>query len=1055
MEDRMITPHGSLIDAAWNGSTTPYPSNEGLAELLALQVAARPGAVAIDAGAERITYAALDRRANQMAHTLRGLGVGVETPVGVFMGPRAEQIIAQVAILKVGGTYVPLDPDYPRERLEFMVADAEIQVILTDRRTHGQQIGARTSLCVDAHVPRFAANPHTFDAARPGPEHRTHILYTSGSTGKPKGIELLARGVSRLVLATDYVQFNPGDRVAQIANFSFDAATFEVWGALLNGAALVLIPRRSALDPHELRTELRDRRISTLLLTTALFNLVAQARPDAFRSLRNLLIGGEQANVHAVRAVLAAGPPARLINAYGPTESTVIATTCDLDDARVADGVVPIGRPIANTRVYILDDDRRPVGVGETGELYIGGDGLARGYLRRPELTAERFVEVPGLVPGAVRGPTLRLYRTGDQARWRPDGAIEFLGRTDFQVKIRGFRVELGEVEAGLLATGMLNDAVVTAQAGGHGEQQLVAHVVPRDPPGYRTADLQERLAGLLPRYMIPARIVDVPALPLNANGKVDRKALTQGHAQSGVFCISALAALRDPVTAELAKLWAELLGVAEVGPDDDFFKLGGNSLLAARLVLRVRDIYQVRLPIYALYEASTLRECAAAVRGALRGGAVHGPNPDEPDAWRADACLPHDVLAAILRAADGPAAPADWRTGEVFLTGATGFLGAFMLAELLRRTTARAHCLVRATDVADGARRLRQVLTRYGLWHDAFAARIHPVVGDLCKRRFGLAAAAFDALAARVAVVFHSGAQVNYVQPYVAHRAANVGGTAEVIRFAATGRRKPLHHISSIAVFGPSGFFGGKRRVREDDDLDEYLQYLGFDIGYTASKWVAEKLVWEAIRAGLPAAVHRPGFVMGDSRTGVGNPDDFMGRCVRGSIRVGVVPDLPRQRKEFVPVDVVSRAILHIAADPANLGRAYHLVPPDPRASIDLNHFFGMIAAFGYPLARVDYAQWVERVTEDARVGDNPLCPLLPMLFERVYGDERTRWELYEDMPAYDAGNTVRALAGSDIAFPPLTRGLMTTYLRRWIAEGHLPLIREARDAPIQLQAV
>ncbi|MCY1056633.1 amino acid adenylation domain-containing protein [Nannocystis sp. SCPEA4] len=1048
----MTNTKASLIDAAWSGGFSPYPSAEGLTELLVRQVRIRPDALAVDAGEERLSYAELFRRASQIAHTLRASGVGVETPVGVFMGPRIEQIVAQVAICMVGGTYVPLDPDYPRERLEFMIADAGVDLVLTERRLSGLQLGDRRELCIDRERANFERNPATFEWVAGGPERRTHILYTSGSTGKPKGIEVVARGVTRLVLATNYVQLEPTDRLAQIANFSFDAAIFEVWGALLNGAEIVLIPRRSALDPSELRAELVRRGVTVMFLTTALFNLVAGACPDAFSSLRYLLMGGEKANAELIRAVLEAAPPRHLLHVYGPTESTTFATSCELGLEHVATSNVPIGRPIANTLAFILDEQQRPVGVGEVGELYIGGDGLARSYHNRPELTAERFVPVAGLRGDAA----IRLYRTGDQARWRPDGLIEFIGRTDFQVKIRGHRIELEEIETALVASGLVTAAAVTVHESPAGDKSLVAHVVPRDRAGFLASQLQVHLQTKLPRFMVPSRFVTLEALPLNANGKVDRKALVAGQAQSGVFSLNAMiAATSDPLTAELAAIWADLLGVQVVLPEDDFFALGGNSLLAARLVLRLRDVYRVHLPIYALYEAGTLRESVALLRQALRGEAIESTTPDGPQTWKADARLPEDVRAQILRTAEMPRPAADaWRTGDVLLTGVTGFLGAFLLRDLMVHTKARVHCLVRAQDVRAAAARVRQALAKYGLWQSSYAARIRVVPGDLNSPRFGLDEATFTSLATSVDAVIHSGAQVNYIQPYAAHRATNVGGTVEVVRFAATGRPKPLHHVSSVGVFGPSGFFGGKRVVRENDSLDDHLECLGLDIGYSASKWVAEKMVWAAAELGLPVAVYRPGFIMGDSRTGAGNADDFVGRSVRGAIQIGAYPDLPRQRKEFVPVDFVSRAILHIAGSADNHGRAFHLVPPDPQQSPDLNEFFALICEFGYRLKQWTYAQWVERVIQDSRERDNPLCSLLPMLFERVYRDELTRWELYEDMPTYDTSNTNAALAGSGIRFVAMDRTLVARYLRYWIATGQLPSARapEAKRGSGQL---
>ncbi|MDC0672586.1 thioester reductase domain-containing protein [Nannocystis radixulma] len=606
-------------------------------------------------------------------------------------------------------------------------------------------------------------------------------------------------------------------------------------------------------------------------------------------------------------------------------------------------------------------------------------------------------------------------------------------------------RGALTELEVALLASGLLVGAAVTVHEGSQGDRILVAHVVPCAPADFRPAALLEHLHATLPGHPIPSRFVLVDELPLDRDGEVDRKALVEAQPQSGVFSSAALiAATYDPLTAQLAALWADVLGVAVVLPEDDFFDLGGDSSRAARLVLRIGDVYRVQFPVHALYEARTLRACATVVRRAQGGeDALSGTGPAR---WQADARLPADIRATIEGTAARERAPAGaWHSGEVFLTGATGFLGAFMLRDLLTSTSACVHCLVPADNHQVGMLRLRQALRKYGLWQEEFARRIRVVPGDLRRLRFGLDAAAFERLAYTVDILFHAGDRVNFVEPYLSHRATNVGGTAEVLRLAATGLPKPVHHVSSIAVFGPSGFFGGARRVHEDDDLDDYLQYLNFDLGYAASKWAAESMVWEAARAGLPVTVYRPGFIVGDSRTGAGDSDDFIARLVRGAIQIGAFPDLPRQRMEFVPVDHVSRAILHIAGQADHQDRAHHLVPAESRLSIDLNDFFALIASFGYRLSRRPYRQWLERTSQDCRERDSPLYPLLPMLSERVYKDELTRWELHEDTPAYDAANALWALADSDLEFPAIDRPLLEKYLRRWLDADRLPPLRAA----------
>lgn len=1018
------------IDASsWHGSFTAYPSDVGLDALFARQVAARPHALAIDAGTELVTYTDLDKRASRLAHSLRDRGVGKETPVGVLMGPRVEQIVVQVAIAKAGATYVPLDPAYPRDRLALMTEDAGISLVVTDA-ANAPHVSAKERLCVDGDRHQIDRNASAFPFLDSGPDCRTHVLYTSGSTGQPKGIEIVAKSVSRLVMETDYVQFGPDDRVAQMASLSFDASIFEVWGALLNGSALVIIPKVRALDPHALRVELSERQVTVMFMTTSLFHLAAQTCPDAFASLRYVVIGGERADATTLRAVLKAGAPKHLVNGYGPTEGTTFSTACDVTLESLERGSVPIGRPIRNTLVYILDAERRPVGVDEPGEIYIGGDGIARGYLNRPELTQERFVTVEGLRPD---GP-LRLYRTGDQAAWRSDGMIEFLGRTDFQVKIRGHRIELEEIEATILTLSEVKSAAVTVHERAHGDKSLIAHVVLHDPARFTSAALQAELAKKLPRYMVPDRISIREAMPLNANGKIDRKALAASETPS-----QADSRTRDPHEVAVGAIWAALLEVSNVSPSDGFFALGGTSLLASRMVLQVREVCRADFPLNAIYDSDRLRDFVAVVRAAQKGAQGSGVVAD-PETWKADAVLDQDVRAMLTGADRGPSRTALGVDARIFFTGATGFLGAFLLRDLLVHGYKDVRCLVRADSASEGLARIRTALHKYDLWKEEFGRQIIPVPGDLSQVRFGLDATSFASLADSVDAVLHTAAQVNYVQTYAAHRAANIGGTTEIIRLAVTGRLKPLHHVSSIGIFGPSGFFGGNRIVREDSNLDDYTEYLRYDLGYSASKWVAEKLVWTAKDLGLPTRVYRPGFIMGDSRTGAGNADDFVGRAVRGMIQAGVCPDLPRQRKEFVPVDYVSQAIVAIAGREDTLGGAFHLVPPDPTRSVDVNRFHELLQECGYPLKTLPYAAWVERLMEECRTRDNPLCSLVPMLGDPVH-ENLTRWELYADMPVYDASRATAALRGSGIEHAYMDRALVEKYLSYWVRTGHLSL--------------
>ncbi|AKF86026.1 hypothetical protein MFUL124B02_20095 [Myxococcus fulvus 124B02] len=1013
-----------------------YPSQAGLADLWNAQVRLQPGAVAIHWGVKRVTYDALDRRANQLANALRKRGVGEETPVAVAMRRGIEALIAHVALVKLGASHVPLDLQHPRERIAYILENSGTQVLLTETLTeeaHCAQDGL-FCLCLERDADTVAREPETFTGPRDTPERRTYIMYTSGTTGRPKGIEILAKGIRGLVVDNPILDIHPGERMAQASTHAFDMALYEIWGALVNGASLVVISKATLLDAHALREALRDMRVDFMGISTAVFNVVAQACPDAFSGLRSVMIGGERANAHLCRAVLENHPPERLFNLYGPTEGSVFATTHRIQLQDTLSGSISIGKPIARTEVFLLDEDLRPVAPGQTGELCLAGEGLARGYLHQPELTAERFPSVSGLKDGQ----DLRIYRTGDLARWRENGTLEYLGRADHQVKIRGHRIELDEVSKTLLESGLVWDAVVTLQERPDGEKSLAAFVVPKDTGSGIEDALRDFMRARVSEPMVPSRFVLLERLPVTANGKVDRAALPRPVSpEGGAVPTQSTPPSEDPVVAGVSAIWTELLAVETSSPGDDFVRLGGNSLMAGRLMLRLREKFGVGLSVHALHEARTLGDFIEAVRQALAGVQDEGRAIAGPDTWREEARLPEDITPAPGKPVTKGRALEDMRC--IFLTGATGFLGAFMLRDLMRTTKAQVACLVRAKDSQAALARLRHTLVKYGLWEDSFTPRIEPVVGDLGAPGLGVDSQTRGALAERAEAILHVGAHVNYMQSYEAHRAANINGTTEILRLAALGPT-PVHYVSTIAVFGPTGYFNDTQVLREDEDLDKHLDCLRYDIGYSASKWVAEKRVWEAIERGLAVNVYRSGFIMGHGETGVGNPDDFVARFVRGCIQIGSCPILPRQRKEMVPVDFVSGALLGIASREGAIGKAYHLVPPSPRDSIDMDSLYDLLADCGQPLRRIPYADWVDRLMKDPRAAQNPLCALMPMLYEQVYGGGSTRWEVYEGMPVYDARNTREALSGLGLGFRRLDRALLSLYLEDWRKQGLLP---------------
>jgi aspartate racemase len=596
--------------AQWQGLTPAYPRDACLHELFEAQVARTPEAVALVCGAEQLTYAALNARANQLAHVLRAHGVCRHSVVGLCLDRGIEAVVGMLAILKAGGTYVPLEPTYPAERLAFLVADTGLEVVLTQTQVAASLPAAGlTVLCLDTATAELAQAPVTMPPAMGSTaDDLAYIMYTSGSTGIPKGVSIPHRGVVRLVQNPTYVTLDATETLLQFAPLSFDASTFEIWGSLLNGARLVILPPPLP-SLAALGQIIETAGITTLWLPAGLFRELVEHELERLRGVRQLLTGGDVVPVAQAQRVLDTLPDCTLINGYGPTENTTFTCCHRMAPGTQLGSTVPLGQPIGQTQVYVLDRHRQLVPVGILGELYVGGDGLARDYYRRPELTEERFVPHPfDPTPGA------RLYRTGDWVRWRPDGTLEFLGRLDEQVKIRGFRIELGELETVLGQHPGVREAVVVAREDTPGDKRLIAYYVGAQAPAPTSSGLRQFIQAKVPDYMVPAAFIELTALPLTANGKVDRRALPAPE-RVRLESDGPVAAPKDALELQLIALWEELLDLRPVGVRDDFFALGGHSLLAVRLFARIEEAIGKALPLSLLFQAPTIEQLAGSIR--------------------------------------------------------------------------------------------------------------------------------------------------------------------------------------------------------------------------------------------------------------------------------------------------------------------------------------------------------------------------------------------------------------------------------------------------------
>ncbi len=613
----------ALLDAWSRGpaGTDGYPADATIPARFAVQVAANPDATAMAWGSTAISYAELDRRSNALAWLLRRRGVSTDVPVAVAVERGPDLITALLAVLKAGGAYLPVDPASPPPRVAAMIAAAGARLVLATGTTAPTmtQLPEAEVVRVDGvgvTEPALAADGLAAPPDAAHPLSVAYVCFTSGSTGVPKGAAVPQRGVIRLISNPTFASLGPGERVLQLGSVAFDLSTLEIWGALLTGGTIVVAPP-GPLSLSDIAALLRTPGVTLAWLTAGLFDQIAETDLDAIAGVPLVMAGGDALTPGTVRAALAARGGRPLVNGYGPTENTTFTTCHVMTDPGQVGSTVPIGRPIQYTTAHVLDDRGQPVPVGVTGELYTGGDGLARGYAGNPAATARAFVPDP-------TGHGTRLYRTGDLARWRGDGIIEFVGRVDDQVKMRGFRIEPGEVAAVLRSHPAVRDAVVIVTGDG-AQRHLVGYVTPadgQDPGTLRPGQLREFLAQRLPDYLIPAGFKTLSRFPLNASGKVDRTALpAPDHDTSGPSTPP-----QGATEERLAEIWSRLLPEdstrGEIGREDDFFAFGGDSLLAARLIFRIGEVFGVELRLAAFYQTRTLAACAAAIDAARHQGA-------------------------------------------------------------------------------------------------------------------------------------------------------------------------------------------------------------------------------------------------------------------------------------------------------------------------------------------------------------------------------------------------------------------------------------------------
>jgi len=1004
----------------YNATEANYSSYKCIHKLFEERVEQNPDAVAVIFEGQQLTYQELNQRANQLAHHLRSLGVIPDAVVGLCVERSLEMAIGILGILKAGAAYLPLDPAYPQERIAYMLENARVPVVLTQANLLPPLLEyGIPAICLDRGWKSIAQRPQDNPATVVLPDHLAYVIYTSGSTGKPKGVAMSHRPLVNLI---DWQLQNfafPATKTLQFAPISFDVSFQECFSSWCSGGTLVLISDIIRKDAVALLQLLQDEAIERLFLPfIALQHLaeVAEERGTVPNRLREIITAGEQLQIsRAIVNWFSQLKNCTLYNQYGPSESHVVTAFTLTGSPENWSKLPSIGRPIANAKIHILDSQLQPVPIGIPGELYIGGISLANGYINKPDLTAQRFIhnpfsEVLELPEKFDRLKSSRLYKTGDLGRYLPDGNIEYMGRIDNQVKIRGFRIELGEIETALAQHPNVLEAVVVVREDIPGDKRLVAYVVVSKELEFFTKELRQFLQEKLPEYMMPSAFVFLEALPLTPSGKVNRRILPapEGTRQE---LETTFVAPRTPVEEKLAEIWTKILGIDRVGIYDRFFDLGGHSLKVTQLMFKVRDAFQVEVSLRQFFEVPTIAGIADVIALASQTDSTSTSAKKEIIDLNAEAILDPTISPENINFEWGK------EPSHILLTGATGFLGTHLLNELLNQTQANIYCLVRASNLEQGIEKIQKSRERYLLYNQPISNRIIPVLGDLSQPFLGLTSNEFYTLASKIDVIYHNGASTNLVYPYSALKAINVLSMQEVLRLACIIKVKPVHFVSTIGVFS-SDIYERATVVREQDKLPDSES---LSEGYDQSKWVAEKLVMAAYSRGLPVYIYRPGFISGDSKTGISNTADLIHRMLKSCIQIGKTHDLDIM-VAMTPVDYISQAIVHLSKQKELAGKAFHLVNPQP---IAWNQLCDSIRSFGYSLERIPYKQWhleLLKVVENSP--ENALHPLVSL-----FSDEGASLQTITSL-CFDSQNVIDGLVGSCISCPPIDERLLNTYL-------------------------
>lgn len=995
---------------------------ETIVEIFENRVLNSPDKIILEFKDQKFSYKTINEKANQLAHFLSANGVKYQTLVGICVHQSEDRLIAMLAILKAGATYVPLDTNYPASRFQLIFEDTQIPFLITEtsirekiKNYSGQQLTLDHPVSKDNLKQQSIENPPHINKLNDA----AYIIYTSGSTGIPKGVIVEHGGLTNFVKWYHHIlEIDNNSKSLQFASISFDAIIIDLWVPVLYGLTVCLYPDNRLLG-ESLLDFIRVNQI-TIIPTITPSVLLTMSVKDKPSCLRLICVGGEAASEILVKNWC---DEVVLINAYGPTECTVAVCYFKYEKGDLAN---TIGEACPNTQFYILNEQLEKVSTGETGELFISGDQVARGYLNRKQETEVSFIDNKFARAKDLTSGWNKLYKTGDLVRYLSNGNVEFIGRKDNQIKLRGYRIELGEIESVIENQKGIKQAVVLLHEDSYRNKLLVAYIVHENEfvefeKDYK-ATLQEILQNTLPIHMIPSRFQFLNEFPLNISGKIDKSKLLL---QEQIITINLDAFSPDDYLSIIISIWSGYLQLEEISSSDNFFNLGGDSLRMVQVYTHFPSSIKQVIKLQDLYLFPIAKDLADEIQ--LRYSTKQLTEQERVEQSIAellrDAAFKFDFVKTDKHPESVLINPK-----HIFLTGATGFVGSSLLNDLLDASDASIYCLVRSEDQISALERIKLTFDKFLLpWDKKKAKRIFPILGDLSESGMGMSVDNFSFLEETIEIIYHSGSSVSYLQPYEIIKKSNIDGLNEILKLAVGKKLKYLMLLSTMGVFSWGRPFTASTFMTEESNIDQNLSAVSRDLGYIKSKWVMEKIIEQAIKQGLPVINFRLGFAVCNSKTGATVMNQWWGMLTRSCIELNAFPLIMGLKDELTTVDYMSSAIVHISKNKDAIGKNFHLSPL-PENNVSLTDFCSRINEFcGFSLKGMPFDQWLNLWKHDV---NNPLYPLLALFTDDIYSG-KSLVEAYENTYYYTRHNTETFLKGTGFSPPVFNSELIKAYLK------------------------